>query len=208
MSAMASQITSLTIVYSIVYSRRRSKKTSKPRVTVLCAGNSPVTDEFPTQRASNAENVSIWWRHRAQGTHAIDQSYNSTMHPTDVTQFTSLQQKCAHVHITVTKWCIVGYGTGALWDLSIRSTINTECWRIMYSSISMESNFLSTDYCWALSFDGITIQAKTISRGLWYALITTWVDIIIKTDQAILPRKSVSTPWTDHHRGTIKVHKH
>ena len=33
MSVMASQITSLTIVYSTVYSRRRSKKTSKLRVT-------------------------------------------------------------------------------------------------------------------------------------------------------------------------------
>ena len=43
--------------------RRRSKKTSKLRVTGLCAGNSPVTDEFPSQRTSNAENVSIWWRH-------------------------------------------------------------------------------------------------------------------------------------------------
>ena len=43
--------------------RRRSKKTSKLRGTGLCAGNSPVTGEFPAQRASNAENVSIWWRH-------------------------------------------------------------------------------------------------------------------------------------------------
>ena len=43
--------------------RRRSKKTSKLRVTGLCAGNSPVTGEFPAQMASNAENVSIWWRH-------------------------------------------------------------------------------------------------------------------------------------------------
>ena len=34
--------------------RRRSKKTSKLRVTGLCAGNSPVTCEFPAQRASNA----------------------------------------------------------------------------------------------------------------------------------------------------------
>ena len=46
--------------------RRRSKKTSKLRVTGLCAGNSPVTAEFPTQYASNAENVSIWWRHHAK----------------------------------------------------------------------------------------------------------------------------------------------
>ena len=43
--------------------RLRSKKTSKPRVTGLCAGNSPGTGEFPAQMASNAENVSIWWRH-------------------------------------------------------------------------------------------------------------------------------------------------
>ena len=46
---------------------RRSKKTSKPRVTGLCEGNSPVTGEFPAQRASNAENVSIWWRHHEIG---------------------------------------------------------------------------------------------------------------------------------------------
>ena len=44
--------------------RRRSKKTSKLRVTGLCEGNSPgSTGEFPAQRASNVENVSIWWRH-------------------------------------------------------------------------------------------------------------------------------------------------
>ena len=43
--------------------RRRSKKTSKLRVTGLCEGNSPGTDEFPAQMASNAENVFIWWRH-------------------------------------------------------------------------------------------------------------------------------------------------
>ena len=42
---------------------RRSKKTSKLRVTGLCAGYSPGTGEFPAQMASNAENASIWWRH-------------------------------------------------------------------------------------------------------------------------------------------------
>ena len=43
--------------------RRRSKKTSKLRVSGLCAGNSPVTSDFPAQRASNAENISSWCRH-------------------------------------------------------------------------------------------------------------------------------------------------
>ena len=46
--------------------RRRSKKTSKLRVTGLCAGNSP--GEFPAQMASIAENVSIWWRHHDHNT--------------------------------------------------------------------------------------------------------------------------------------------
>ena len=42
--------------------RRRLKKTSKLRITGPCAGNSPLTGEFPAQRVSNAEKVSIWWR--------------------------------------------------------------------------------------------------------------------------------------------------
>ena len=46
---------------------RRSKKTSKLRVTGLCVRNSPGTGEFPAQMASNAENVSIWRRHHVFG---------------------------------------------------------------------------------------------------------------------------------------------
>ena len=45
-STMASQITSPAVVYSTVYSS--------------------VTGEFSAQRASNAENGSIWWRHHVQ----------------------------------------------------------------------------------------------------------------------------------------------
>ena len=47
--------------------RRRSKKTSKLCVTGLSVGNSPGTGEFPAQMTSNAENVSIWWRHYVSG---------------------------------------------------------------------------------------------------------------------------------------------
>ena len=46
---------------------RRSKKTSKLHVTGLCAGDLLVTGEFPAQRASNAENVPIGWRHGDSG---------------------------------------------------------------------------------------------------------------------------------------------
>ena len=46
--------------------RHRSQKSSKLRVTGPCEGNSPVTSELPTQRASNVENVPIWWHHEAR----------------------------------------------------------------------------------------------------------------------------------------------
>ena len=46
--------------------RCRSKKTTKLCVTGLCAGNSPVTGEFPSQKTSYAKNVSIWWRHHGE----------------------------------------------------------------------------------------------------------------------------------------------
>ena len=49
------------LVYRLI--KAQIKETSKLRVTGHCDGNSPVTGEFPAQRASNAENVSICWRH-------------------------------------------------------------------------------------------------------------------------------------------------
>ena len=59
---------------------RRSKKTSKFRVAGLYAGNSPVTGEFPAHMASDAENVSIWWRHHAYSTFVYVPS-NTTLNP-------------------------------------------------------------------------------------------------------------------------------
>ena len=49
----------------------QSKNMSKLRVTGLYKGNSPVTGEFPAQRASNAENVSIWWRSHHMNQHLV-----------------------------------------------------------------------------------------------------------------------------------------
>ena len=63
MGAVASQITSLGIFLLNRLFWDRSKKTSKLRVTGHCEGNSPVTGKFPARKASDAENVSIWWRH-------------------------------------------------------------------------------------------------------------------------------------------------
>ena len=67
----------------------RSKKTSKLCVTGLCAGNSPGTGEFPAQMASNAENVSIWWRHHVCGRSNIglEQELNQYPHSSSPAHF-------------------------------------------------------------------------------------------------------------------------
>ena len=44
------------------------KKTSKLRITEFYEGNSTVTGEFPAQRASNVENVFVWWYHNSSQT--------------------------------------------------------------------------------------------------------------------------------------------
>ena len=58
MRAMASQIISLTVVYQT----QIKENIKAPRHWPL-RGEFTGTGEFPAQRASNAESVSIWWRH-------------------------------------------------------------------------------------------------------------------------------------------------
>ena len=67
MGGIASQITSLTFVYSTVYSDAdRSKHQSSTTLAFVWGiHRGPGTGEFSAQMASNAENVSIWWRHHA-----------------------------------------------------------------------------------------------------------------------------------------------
>ena len=62
MSTVASWITSLTIVYSTAYWGADQRNIKATRHWPLCEEFTG-TGEFPAQRASNAENVSIWWRH-------------------------------------------------------------------------------------------------------------------------------------------------
>ena len=65
MDTIASQITSLTVVYSTVYSDADQRKHQSSASLAFVPRNSLLTGEFPAQMASNAEKVSIWWRHHA-----------------------------------------------------------------------------------------------------------------------------------------------
>ena len=104
MWAMASQITCVSIVCStVLFFRRRSKKTSKRHVAGLCEGNPPVTCGFPSWRFSNAERASIWWSHHGTiGTVLLNHGRHST-----------LEGKCRHfdkkkthlwLHRNLPKW--------------------------------------------------------------------------------------------------------
>ena len=99
------------------------------RVNGLCEGNSPVTGELPGQRTSNAENVSIWWRHHVEYISrimhmfflfvavwhwSIDQCHKSQNGPVPYPTMLHSVQKCAHF---CSEWHIVGYGTSVLLDL-------------------------------------------------------------------------------------------
>ena len=86
--------------------RRRSKNTSKLRVTGLCAGNSPGTGEFPAQMASYAENVSIWWRHHVYLTPVPVFSHESPGLPTTTLhhQLTSYGALPPDVHRSPGPW--------------------------------------------------------------------------------------------------------
>ena len=65
MSAMASQITGVLIVCLNVCSFPDQRKHQSSMSLAFFRGihRCQVTGEFPTQRASNAEDVPIWWRH-------------------------------------------------------------------------------------------------------------------------------------------------
>ena len=74
---MASQITSLIIINPTVYSGadQRTNQSSTSLSFVLEG-----TGEFPAQTASNAENVSIWWRHHDMPNYAQKHAPLSTQY--------------------------------------------------------------------------------------------------------------------------------
>ena len=65
MSAMATQSPASRLFPQSFVQAHIKENIKAPRYC-LCEGNPPVTGGFPSQRASNAENASIWWRHHGK----------------------------------------------------------------------------------------------------------------------------------------------
>ena len=99
MSAMASQITSLTIVYSTVYSDTDQRKLQSFTSLAFVRGihcwpvNAP-----PSLKASNAENVSTWWRrHGSLPVWSPSQSSNASM-PSLARRYSKYMQDSINLH--------------------------------------------------------------------------------------------------------------
>ena len=73
MTTMVSQITSLTVVYLIVYSGADQRRHQSSASLAFVRGIHRIS-EFPAQRASYAEKVSIWWRHHVMDVEVSTQS--------------------------------------------------------------------------------------------------------------------------------------
>ena len=97
MGTMASQITSLTNVYSTVYSGVYQRKHHNSASLAFA-----VTGEFPAHRASNAENVSTWWRHHVYQT--------SNFHTHIKVRY--LGHFLWNYHQTRPRWWLVDIGSG------------------------------------------------------------------------------------------------
>ena len=99
--------------------RRRPKKTSKLHVTGLCAGNSPLTGEFPAQMASNAENVSISWRHH---THTcISESCHDWLDSAWWPNQTTVRSMCIICCVEDSRW---SYEVDLTWKLYLYMTLS------------------------------------------------------------------------------------
>ena len=131
--------------------RRRSKKTSKLRVTGLCAGNSPVTGEFPAQRASNTENVSIWWRHHGPGMHGTPTSQTLQQYRRDRRGlvFCNFVNHIAipdvdtvmRVRSPIEVYDVTGRGAEIVHILPTTSVNVENVWYLVHSAINMTSEY-------------------------------------------------------------------
>ena len=112
----------------------RSKKTSKLRVSGLCAGNSPGTGELPAQMASNAENVSIWWRYHVIPTGPLEDKYAVVQVMTWCVadkKPLSLMTHYSQAHLCVTKWFQFSYiscMTSIDWESLMKLPIPNSLW--------------------------------------------------------------------------------
>ena len=183
--------------------RRRSKKTSKLRVTGLCAGNSPGTGEFPAQRASNAENVSIWWRH-----HAYDLLLNTMYYYNMLFSVASIYRICIHCivqriwlggrsnNLSARHWyrhmerLHIGWPSAVVRPC-VGRIYPKSCWGIPGSCVGPISSTSTQCSCFAIwRFCINTLRLPVLDSLIWMVIFTFWLQM----HRTLLPRPQLIIP--------------
>ena len=143
MSTMASQITSLTTVYLTVYSRADQRKHQSSASLAFVRGIHRWSGEFPAQRASNAENVSIRWRHHAILYRITKEIYN--------VRYVRCNTPCIMYTKSGTQTCHVTYILWRLWLFVSLSHVST-----MYMCVQCLLTILGLNF--DKSVNGLSVQ--------------------------------------------------
>ena len=160
---------------------RRSKKISKLRVTGHCAGNSAVTGEFPAQMASNAENVSFWWRH-----HDLTSSYQM--------RFITIKLRCSgfYNHLTLKGATLCSSCSGTVQRFQQKSDIRRYCiqqsnnnwikiWTVKWNRYGTTRfhRIMSTRRGRVTSYDAIDLGVRCYSQVTWRNHAITWTSVYL-----------------------------
>ena len=135
------------------------KETSKLRVNGLCEGNSLVTCEFPAQRASNVENVSIWCRH-----HDVD---SHEWWPTLMISWDKIRKFCW----AGLWWC----GIEEVPTSCVICSNNYSLWSNILATMTMVTTYFlpitSSGYCvWFTGMKHSSHKTDVQFSGVWYWL--------------------------------------
>ena len=137
MGAMASQMIGVSSVCPTDCSGADRRKHQSAASLGFCEGNPPVTGGFPSQRASNAENVSIWWCHHANKCVLWRLSWASAMGSTSAVH-RSLYAWAAQVYGSVLQIKILNIG----YETSVTNT------RAAHNTIRANPSAKLTIACW------------------------------------------------------------
>ena len=123
--------------------------------------------------ASNAENVSIWWRHHVgmiltahfiATFHGcfIHQSHKFRKSPVPYPTRYHSEQRCAHF---CSEWCIVEYGTGPLWGI-VRLLYYVYCFCLVVCCYDLETvHFIHIFHGYFISTWGF------INLNQWWSIV-------------------------------------
>ena len=135
-------------------------------VTGLWEGNTPVTSEFPAQRASNAENISFWWWHHALVPMTLEEvipEYTGTYYRHQGSLFTWLTW--------IAEW-MNSFNHNKVWIESISK------FQLLYRLGFGMDNYFNPKCCWVCNYIFMTetkLKCKLFAYSSGFHIVFQWI---------------------------------